>query len=145
MVMARGVTRRKAPPVIHPRRNVMMVRSWSVASCTLALLFLAGRPAAGAKGVEELLPAETQQFLVLHVKQLTTSEAYKKHAAETVKSLLALEEVKEILGQAELAPLKDVERIVLASPAPFNPMKGEGMIVLCGTFDKTKLALGAVA
>jgi hypothetical protein len=123
----------------------MLDRSWSVASCALALLLLAGRPAAGAENVEELLPANTQQFLVLHIKQLTTSEAYKKHAAEPINALLALDEVKDLLNQAALVPLKDVERVVLAGPAPFNPMKADGMIVLCGKFDKTKLALTALA
>jgi hypothetical protein len=108
-------------------------------------LLLAGRTAGAAEGVEELLPAGTQQFLVLHVKQLVAAEAYKKHAAATVKALLAQEDVKDLLAQGGIDPLKDVERVVLASPAPFNPAKAEGMAVLCGTFNTKKLAVAALA
>jgi len=119
-------------------------RLWPVAPCALVLLLLAGRPAVGAEGVEELLPANTQQFLILHVQQLTASEAYKKHAAETVKDLLARDEVKDLLAKGGIDPLKDIDRVVFASPAPFNPAKAEGMIVLCGTFNTTKLAFTAL-
>jgi len=120
-------------------------RSWALASCAFALLLFAGRAAAGpADAVAELLPADTEQFLVLQVKPIIASPAYKKFAAEVVKKVLAREEVKEFVDKTGIDPLKDVERVVLATPPGFNPVKPEGMIVVCGSFDAKKLAVAGL-
>jgi hypothetical protein len=123
----------------------MINRSWLVACCVFAVPLFAGRAAAGAAdGVEELLPADTEQFLMLQTKPILSSTAYKKYAADAVKKLLTREEIKEAIDKTGIDPLKDIERIVLATPAGFDPAKPQGMIVVCGTFDTKKLALAGL-
>jgi hypothetical protein len=109
----------------------------------LALLLFSVQPAFAADGVEELLPANSEQFLVLRVKHLLASPAYQKYAAVRVKKLLSRPEVQDVLGKMAFDPLKDLDRIVLAVPAVFDPLKPEGVIVIGGHFDSKRLMTAA--
>jgi hypothetical protein len=111
-------------------------RAWL---CGLALILgiaLATTPARAAD-VDKYLPDDTEVVMTVHVKQLTESALFKKYGADPIQGFLKdSDDVADALKDLGFDPLKDVDRIVIASPSGDDNDKG--LIIIHGHFDLEK-------
>src|ERR1700693_2678303 len=92
--------------------TTMIKRSAALMFRVLALLLPAGWAAAGPGGFEVPLPADTQQFVVLNVKQILASEVNTKYLLDGFKKSLAAPDAKEFLRKTGIDPLRDIKYVV---------------------------------
>ncbi len=105
-----------------------------VAVLTLALLV----PAAGrAAELDTYLPADTESYLSVNVRQIFDSEVFKKAALEQLREALkGSDEVNDVLKDLGFDPFKDLDRIIVASPR--GTEADRGLVIVHGTFDVKK-------
>lgn len=90
---------------------------------------------------DKLIPAEADTVIVVNVKQLVESEFAKKFVLENLKKDFEKQEAKEFLAEVGLDPLKDVERLVVATIGTKIGAKDgtNSLVVVRGSFDAEKL------
>jgi hypothetical protein len=93
--------------------------------------------------VDPLLPAETENVMHVNVRQLLDSQMAKKFALGPAKEALKKEKVAEIVKDLGLDPLKDIDKVTVASWGT-GPEDTNVLIVVRGTFDPEKLFNTAV-
>jgi hypothetical protein len=105
----------------------------------LALLAcLALIPTARAAALDPHLPADTESYVNVNVKQILDSPVVKKIGVDRLKGWLKdLEGVDALLKELGFDPFKDLDRVQIASPRTTETDRG--LMILTGTFDKAKL------
>lgn len=98
-------------------------------------------PLARAAEPDKLLPAEADTVAVVNVKQILESDIVKKYALDQLKQLLDGQDAKKLLGDLGLDPLKDIEKLVVASMDTKFARGAEPqfLIIVHGKFDPEKL------
>ncbi len=132
--------------------NTPLLRGAGLALLTLAMLTLSARPAPVGKGraslrVDKYLLDDTDGVLVINVRQLLYSPAYKKGLDKEIGALLGKAEVKKVLEGTGFDPLKDVERVIVCSgksihntDSDFKPGREDGPLFLFeGKFDPARI------
>jgi hypothetical protein len=121
-----------------------MMRLTRLGLATAFVVALAGAPVARAAEPDKLLPADADTVAYINVKQLLESDVVKKYALEQIKQTLAGQDVKKLLEDMGLDPLKDIETIWTGLT-----IKGaddtKGLVVAHGKFDREKLLKAAEA
>src|SRR5262245_27218684 len=97
-----------------------------------------------AAEADPLLPADSDTVAYVNVKQLVGSDVIKKFALEQIKQLLAGQEVKKLLEDMGLDPLKDVEKIWVGMSGK-NKDDAKVLAIIHGNFDPDKLFKAAEA
>lgn len=92
--------------------------------------------------VDPLLPAETENVMFVNVRQLLDSQMSKKFAIGPAKQALKQEKVAQIVEDLGLDPLKDLDKVTVASWGTGEDTKA--LIVVRGTFNPEKLFNTAV-
>jgi hypothetical protein len=102
------------------------------------LIVLTGLTRVGtAAEPDKLLPADSNAIISLNVKQLMSSPFGKKFLAEQFKELIAgTPEVMDLLKQAEVDPVKDIDRINVGINT--NSVE-DATIIIRGQFAKDKV------
>jgi hypothetical protein len=98
---------------------------------TLALPAFAQTPGQAANGYEKYLPDDTSGVITINVRQLLDSELGKKAGLDKA---LNCDDCQKTLQALNFDPMKDVERVVIASGAA-----GDTQVVIQGKFDAAKL------
>ncbi len=101
----------------------------------LALL-LVGSASAGE--VDRYLPADTEVYNVVNIRQILGSALVKNTVGvDKIRDLInSVDEAKTILKDLALDPLKDIDRIISAGPATGEQDKG--LMIITGRFDVDK-------
>jgi hypothetical protein len=111
----------------------MTARSFA-AVLTLVLAVPAGVRAAD---LDPYLPADTEFYLSVNVREILDSPLVKKNALPSLRDALgSVEEVNDVLKDLGFDPFKDLDRIIVASPSSGD--NDRGLIVVRGTFDVKK-------
>lgn len=97
-----------------------------------------------AAEVERLMPAETEQYIQVNLKQIIESDLFKKYALANLKQALQGNEAQKTLEALGLDPLKDVDSIT-AGLWGDDPQNMKGLVVVRGKFDPNKLFAAAEA
>jgi hypothetical protein len=103
----------------------------------IALVVLA--PAVSrAAPLDPYLPADTQSYVSVNVKQVLGSPLVKKYALEHAKQALKeLDGANELLKELGFDPFKDLDRVIVSSPGAKEADRG--LIILHGAFDAAKI------
>jgi hypothetical protein len=110
-------------------------RSWPL---TLALAALAASPLRGAE-IDPHLPPDTTMVVSVNVRQILDSDLVKGLGLDQVKGFLEnTEGAGDILKDLGLDPLKDINRVVIASPG--GGERDRGLAIVHGKFDVDKFA-----
>jgi len=111
-----------------------------LAAALVALATVAPAPTRAAEP-DKFLPADADTVAVVNLKQLVGSDVFKKNFLEKIQSGLEDEKTKKLLTDLGLDPLKDIEKIVVASiDTQFKQNENPSfVIVVRGTFDPEKL------
>jgi hypothetical protein len=90
---------------------------------------------------DKLLPADTDTVAMVNLKQIIDSDLVKKYALGQIKQALDGQDVKQLLTDLGLDPLKDVEKIVVGSVETQFKKGAEPkfLIVVYGKFDAEKI------
>lgn len=113
------------------------------AGLTLAFTLAAGLAARAAEP-DRLIPPDADTVAVVNVKQVLGSDVVKKYALEQLKQVLDGQDVKKILTDVGLDPLKDVDQVVVAS-ADTSRRGAKLLVIARGAFDPDKLIRTAEA
>lgn len=106
----------------------------------LAVALLASPARAG--DVDAYLPADTEVYTVLNVRQILGSGLVKKVGIDNIKAIMQTQqELTDVLKDLGMDPLKDIDRIVSAGPATGEQDKG--LIIVRGRFDVEKFTARA--
>jgi hypothetical protein len=97
---------------------------------------------ASAAEPDKLLPAKADSITYVNVKQLIESDAFKKFAHDPLKEVLARDEVKKVLEQMGLNPLKDIEKVWIGSYST-EEHESQAVTIIRGKFDSDKLLKAA--
>jgi len=102
--------------------------------------------AGGARAAEpdKLIPADADTVAVINVKQALDSDIVKKYALEQIKQALEGQDVKQILGDLGLDPLKDIDQVVVAT-VDTSKSDTKFLAIVHGKFDPEKLFKAAEA
>src|SRR5262245_58106562 len=95
-------------------------------------------PAARSAPPDKLLPAEADTVVSANVRQILDSDIAKKYALEQIKQALEGKDVKALLTDMGLDPLKDIDRVVVAT---IDTSKNDTkfLAIVHGSFDPEKL------
>lgn len=100
-------------------------------------LGLAATPVRAAD-VDNLIPAETESYLQINMKQIIESDLFKKYALANLKQALQGNEAQKTLETLGLDPLKDIDTITAGFWGD-DPQNMKGLLVVRGKFNPTKL------
>jgi hypothetical protein len=114
--------------MIRPNRLV-------VGAALAAALVVASARAADP---DKLLPAESDTVVSINLRQLLDSKIFKDYAAKQVEQALEGQDLKKLLTDLGLDPLKDVDRVVMGM-AINGANDTRYLMVVYGTFDPQKL------
>lgn len=104
----------------------------------VAALLLAAPALTRAAALDPHLPADTQSYVSVNVKQVLGSALAKKFALEPARKALGdLQGVNDLLKELGFDPFKDLERVVVSSPGGKDTDRG--LIILYGAFDAAKI------
>src|SRR4051812_35495167 len=93
--------------------------------------------AAARAEIDPHLPADTQSYLALNVRQMCDSDLFKAQLLGPARDLIKqTEPLKQALDDLGLDPFKHVDRVVIASPS--SNEADRGLIVAYGMFDADK-------
>jgi len=109
----------------------------------LGLAALCLTPAARAVDTK-LVPGDSEVVVCLNVKQMMSSDLFKKYALEHVKSALSAPGAAEAIKATGLDPTKDIETVVIAGRMDVQTSK-KAVIFLTGKFDEAKIATATAA
>jgi len=112
-----------------------------LACVLLAAAVVLAQPAGAARAETEIdpfLPADTESYVSVNVRQVLDAPIVKKHLLGPAKQALEdLEEVKDVLKDLGLDPFKDLDRVIVAGPGGTDTDRG--LIIGYGTFDVAKI------
>jgi hypothetical protein len=111
----------------------MLIRRLSLL-VVLALVVPAG---ARAADLDPYLPADTEGYLSINVKQILASPIVKKYGLGPAKDALKEAQLNGLLDELGFDPFKDLDRVQLASPTTTD--KDRGLAILTGNFDANKI------
>lgn len=118
----------------------MIRRRHAVALLTVLFCAPLGRAAEG----EPYLPEDTEVVVNLNVRQILDSELVKKNLLEMAQEALrGQDEVQDVLKDLGFDPFKDLDRLIVASPAGND--RDRGLIIAHGRFDVDKFKAKAEA
>lgn len=103
------------------------------------VLALAGSAPARAVDLDPLLPADTEGYLSVNVRQIVDSPLFQKQLLAPLKKMLVEsggETVQGVLKELGVDPFKHIDRVTIASPSTSEPDRG--LIIVQGTFDPAK-------
>ncbi len=105
-------------------------------AAVLALILMV--PAgAHAADLDPYLPADTESFLSVNVRQLLDSPIIKKSVLGPLRNALKeSQDVTDVLKDLGFDPLKDLDHIIIAGPG--GAETDRGLIIVHGTFDVKK-------
>jgi hypothetical protein len=109
-----------------------------LAGAALAVTLAAPVRAADA---DPILPAATESVVFVNVRQVIDSDVVKKFALGQIKQALQGNDAKKMLEELGLDPLKDIDKVTVASWGSAEEMNFVGAIR--GKFDKEKLTAAA--
>lgn len=95
-------------------------------------------PVARSATPDKLLPANTDTVASINVRQILDSDISKKYAIEQVKQMLEGQDAKKLLNDLGLDPLKDIDRLVIAT-IDTSKENTKFLMVVHGSFDPQKL------
>jgi len=111
----------------------------SLKSCSLTLglaVLLLASPSRAAD-LDRYLPADTEVYSVVNVRQILNSALVKRLGVENLRAMINQnEEATKVLKDLGLDPLKDIDKIVSAGPA--SGENDKGLIIVHGRFDVEK-------
>lgn len=112
----------------------------------LATVLVAGSVAGVARAAEpdKLLPASTDNVMLVNIRQILESDIVKKYALEQLRQALDGQDAKKMLSELGLDPLKDVEQLVIGSSGS-NKTDMKILAILHGKFNPDKLIKAAEA
>jgi len=116
---------------------------WGLGTLAVAVALTAVRSARAAE-VDKLLPADSELVVYINVRQVLDSDLVKKYALQQMKQALQGNDAQQVLGQLGLDPLKDIDRVTIGASGD-DPQKIEGLLIVRGKFDPTKLYQAAEA
>lgn len=99
-------------------------------------------PAARSATPDRLLPAEADTIASINVRQILDSDISKKYALEQIKQALEGKDAKALLTDMGLDPLKDIDRLVVAT-IDTSRTDTKFLIIVHGNFDPQKLFTAA--
>jgi hypothetical protein len=102
------------------------------------LLLGLGVPASSAATPDKLLPAETDTVVSINLRQIIDSDVIKKYALEQIKQAIEGQEAKALLNDLGLDPLKDIDRMVVAT-IDTSRENTKFLLIVHGSFDPDKL------
>ena len=103
----------------------------------LALVLTASAGAVQAADLDPYLPADTEFYLSVNVRQMLDSPLIKKTALAPLRDALAnFDELNDILKDLGFDPFKDLDRVIVASPS--SGEGDRGLIIVHGSFDVKK-------
>jgi hypothetical protein len=106
------------------------IRGWAYAAVALTGLAASAR----AAEVDRYIPPDSQIVVQVNVRQLLSSELFKKHLLETLRDALKeMDTAEEILKDLGFDPFKDLDRLVVASPG--GTEQDRGLVIAHGRFD----------
>jgi hypothetical protein len=117
---------------------------WSAALLAAGLWALP----AGAADLDRFLPGDTNFVLIVNVKQIRSWPGLPKEMRDQAEQLLKHKEVQQVLRGTAFHPLRDVDRVVIASADSASAVKengaasaggGPSFVLLEGRFDPAKL------
>jgi hypothetical protein len=90
-----------------------------------------------AADLDPYLPADTESYVAINVRQILEAPIVKKSALEPLREMLKeATEVNDVLKDLGFDPFKDLESIIAAGPTAGEPDRG--LIIVHGTFDVKK-------
>jgi hypothetical protein len=95
-------------------------------------------PAARAATPDKLLPAETDTVASINLRQIIDSDIIKKYALEQIKQTIEGQDAKALLNDLGLDPLKDIDRLVVAT-IDTSRENTKFLLIVHGSFDPDKL------
>jgi hypothetical protein len=104
------------------------------------VLALATASPARAADLDPLLPADTELYLTVNLRQIIDSPLFQKHLRPQVEKLLkdeSGEAVQGVLKELGIDPFKDLDRVTVAAPS--TKEADRGLVILTGKFDGAKL------
>lgn len=106
----------------------------------LAALLVLGLavPAARSATPDKLLPANADTVASVNLRQILDSDIAKKYALEQVKQMLEGREAKQLITDLGLDPLKDIDRLVVAT-MDTSKDNTKYLLIVHGSFDTEKL------
>ena len=111
-------------------------RTWLYGLALVLGVALTANPVC-AGDVDKYLPDDSEVVVTINVKQITDSALFKKYGIEGVQQIIKdSDEASAVLKDLGFDPLKDVDRIVVASPGGDDSDKG--LIIVHGHFDLDK-------
>jgi hypothetical protein len=109
---------------------------------SLPALFVLALSAQSAEP-DRLLPADTEQVVVINVKQIVASPIFKKYALPDIeKQLKDNKEYKQLQEATGLDVLKDVNSVILANSGSTGK---KALVIVRGRFDQDKIHKTATA
>lgn len=111
---------------------------------TAAAVLVAGICPAVSRAAEpdKLIPATADSVVIVNVRQILDSDIAKKYALEQIKQALDGQDLKKMLGDLGLNPLKDINQLVIAASGA-NKDDVKLMVILHGKFNPSKLNAAA--
>jgi hypothetical protein len=106
---------------------------------TVALLLITFAPLARAGDLNPIMPADTETYFSINVRQIVDSPLFQKQILPSIKETLdeaGGADGKKVLKDLGLDPFKDIERITIVSPGTNETDRG--LIFAHGTFDAVK-------
>jgi len=101
----------------------------------MAAVLLSGSARAGE--VDRYLPADTEVYSVVNLRQILSSALVKRVGPDNIRAALNQQpEVAEVLKDLGLDPLKDVDKII--STGPSSGEEDKGLVIVHGRFDIDK-------
>lgn len=95
--------------------------------------------AARAADLDPLIPADTESYLSVNVRQIVDSPLFKKQLLAPLKEMLVEtggEALQSVLKDLGVDPFKNIDRITIVSPSGVETDRG--LILVHGTFDPAK-------
>jgi hypothetical protein len=99
---------------------------------------------ARAADPDKLIPASADTVLQVNLRQILDSDITKKYALEHLKQLLDGNDVKNVLTELGLDPLKDIDQLVLSGNGT-NKSDSKFLFIVHGKFNVDKLSKAAEA
>ncbi len=91
-----------------------MTFSHRLVMATILVVGAASTPVRAAEP-DLLLPATTDSVLQVNVRQILESDIIKKYAIEQIKQTLDSQDIKKLLTEMGLDPLKDIEQLIIGT------------------------------
>jgi hypothetical protein len=113
-----------------------MPRTLTRLAVTLAAALVAAAPSRAAD-LDKYLPADTEVFVTVNVRQVLDSPLVKKHGLKPAREALKqLDQVNDVLADVGFDPFTDLERVTAAGPG--GGEQDRGLLIARGSFNLAK-------